>query len=109
MNSESSGARKTGASESSPDATDTGVLRRDEGIFPVVGLGGSAGGIAALQEFFAAMPVNSGMAFVVILHLSPHHDSNRLIHVYPFHTCRIDRENLHINEQTLISSCKNEK
>ena len=42
----------------------------------VVGLGASAGGVKALQEFFATMPPNSGMAFVVILHLSPEHESN---------------------------------
>jgi two-component system CheB/CheR fusion protein len=44
-------------------------------LLPVVGLGGSAGGITAIQEFLKAMPVDSGMAFVVILHLSPHHVS----------------------------------
>jgi two-component system, chemotaxis family, CheB/CheR fusion protein len=57
------------------DEMDIGLLRRGDGMLPIVGLGGSAGGIAALQEFFAAMPVDSGMAFVVILHLSPHHES----------------------------------
>lgn len=44
--------------------------------FLVVGLGASAGGVRALQEFFASMPANSGMAFVVILHLSPQHESS---------------------------------
>ena len=44
--------------------------------FLVVGLGASAGGVKALQEFFATMPSNSGMAFVAILHLSPEHESN---------------------------------
>ncbi|NJM05954.1 hypothetical protein HC891_06760 [Candidatus Gracilibacteria bacterium] len=44
--------------------------------FPVVGLGASAGGLAALQQFFAAMPLNSQMAFVVILHLSPDYESH---------------------------------
>lgn len=43
--------------------------------FITVGLGASAGGIKALKEFFAAMPADSGMAFVVILHLSPKHES----------------------------------
>ncbi len=42
---------------------------------PVVGLGGSAGGLTALRAFFAAMPADSGMAFVVIMHLSPEHES----------------------------------
>lgn len=41
----------------------------------VVGLGASAGGIKAFREFFAQVPANSGMAYVVILHLSPEHDS----------------------------------
>lgn len=44
--------------------------------FPVVGLGASAGGIESLLRFFGNMPVDCGMAFVVILHLSPRHESN---------------------------------
>ena len=41
----------------------------------MVALGGSAGSIVGLQEFFKAMPADSGMVFVVILHLSPDYDS----------------------------------
>ena len=37
--------------------------------FPVVGLGASAGGLEALEEFFENMPKDSGMAFVIIQHL----------------------------------------
>ncbi len=37
----------------------------------IVGLGASAGGLKALEQFFSAMPVDSGMAFVVVQHLSP--------------------------------------
>ena len=33
----------------------------------VVGLGGSAGSIGALQAFFSRMPVDSGLAFVVVV------------------------------------------
>lgn len=43
--------------------------------FLVVGLGASAGGIKALKEFFANVPKDSGSAYVVILHLSPEHES----------------------------------
>jgi two-component system CheB/CheR fusion protein len=39
--------------------------------FPVVGLGASAGGLAALTELLSAIPARSGMAFVVIQHLDP--------------------------------------
>jgi two-component system CheB/CheR fusion protein len=42
----------------------------------VVGLGGSAGSITALQKFFTRMPADSGLAFVVVLHLSPKYESN---------------------------------
>jgi two-component system, chemotaxis family, CheB/CheR fusion protein len=44
--------------------------------FSVVGIGASAGGVQALLRFFENMPANSGMAFIVILHLSPKHESN---------------------------------
>ena len=44
--------------------------------FAVVGVGASAGGIAALERFFEAVPPDPGMAFVVILHLSPTHQSH---------------------------------
>ncbi|RYZ13388.1 MAG: PAS domain S-box protein [Comamonadaceae bacterium] len=44
--------------------------------FPVVGIGASAGGLEALIRFFEHMPERPGMAFVVILHLSPNHESN---------------------------------
>lgn len=37
----------------------------------VVGIGASAGGLEALEQFFKAMPPDNGMAFVVIQHLSP--------------------------------------
>jgi two-component system, chemotaxis family, CheB/CheR fusion protein len=43
--------------------------------FPIVGIGASAGGIDALKALFGAMPADSGMAFVVIQHLDPKHDS----------------------------------
>jgi two-component system CheB/CheR fusion protein len=42
--------------------------------FPVVGIGASAGGLEALEQFFSNMPVKSGMAFVVIQHLDPTHN-----------------------------------
>ncbi|MGH6947318.1 MAG: chemotaxis protein CheB, partial [Kiloniellales bacterium] len=41
----------------------------------VVGIGASAGGLAAFETFFAHMPADSGMAFVLVQHLDPHHKS----------------------------------
>src|SRR5215470_3927422 len=42
---------------------------------PVVGIGGSAGAIAALKSFIGAIPNESGLAFVVVLHLDRTHRS----------------------------------
>lgn len=42
-------------------------------VFPIVGIGASAGGLEALEQFFEQMPQNCGMGFVVIQHLDPHH------------------------------------
>lgn len=41
----------------------------------VIGIGASAGGLEALQQFFSCMPPNSGLRFVVIQHLSPDYKS----------------------------------
>ena len=41
--------------------------------FPIVGIGASAGGLEALEQFFQNMPKDNGMAFVVIQHLDPTH------------------------------------
>jgi len=39
--------------------------------FPIVGIGASAGGLEALEQFLGNVPENSGMAYVVIQHLDP--------------------------------------
>jgi two-component system CheB/CheR fusion protein len=45
--------------------------------FPIVGIGASAGGLAAFEKFFSAISddTNPGVAFVVIQHLDPNHKS----------------------------------
>lgn len=42
--------------------------------FPVVGIGASAGGPLALEQFLAHVPFNSGMAHVIVQHLDPHRE-----------------------------------
>ncbi len=51
--------------------------KREEPRSPhlVVGIGASAGGLEAFTAFFAHLPPNSGMAFVLVQHLSPDHES----------------------------------
>ena len=41
----------------------------------IIGIGASAGGLEALQQFFSCMPPNSGLSFVVVQHLSPDYKS----------------------------------
>ena len=41
----------------------------------IVGIGASAGGLQAFRTFFANMPADSGMAFVLVQHLDPQHRS----------------------------------
>ncbi len=45
--------------------------------FPIVGIGASAGGLAAFEAFFSGMPADTdpGMAFVLVQHLAPDHKS----------------------------------
>ena len=63
------------AEEELAEVTDDPVPTRGFATVPMVGLGGSAGGIAALQGFFAAAPADTGMVFVVVMHLSSEHES----------------------------------
>ena len=64
------------------DLTEDAVLSNEPGQkpaagFPVVGIGASAGGLAAFEAFFSGMPVDTdpGMAFVLVQHLAPDHKS----------------------------------
>jgi len=43
--------------------------------FPVVGVGASAGGLDAFRKFLRNIPSNSGMAYVLVQHLAPAHES----------------------------------
>lgn len=44
-------------------------------MYITVGIGASAGGLEAFKSFFSAMPTTTGMAFVLVQHLSPDHKS----------------------------------
>ncbi|HVS97779.1 MAG TPA: CheR family methyltransferase [Puia sp.] len=57
------------------DNGDDSPGKPDAAEFLTVGIGASAGGIQALKTFFQNVPKDSGIAYVVILHLSPDHDS----------------------------------
>lgn len=60
-------AEKHGVSETSQELHQPGKTTKP---FPVVGIGASAGGLEALKSFFSAVPEDSGMAYIVVVHLS---------------------------------------
>ncbi len=70
--------RKTTEPEGAPDpiAVEPPSGQADQG-FPIVGIGASAGGLAAFEAFFSGMPAGTdpGMAFVLVQHLAPDHKS----------------------------------
>src|SRR5262249_26105955 len=55
-----------------PDQSREGPARK----MTVVGIGASAGGLDALKQFFSVMPADTGLAFVVVVHLAPQRESH---------------------------------
>jgi two-component system CheB/CheR fusion protein len=45
-------------------------------LFPVVGIGASAGGLQAFTQLISCLPINTGMAFVIIQHMPAQHESS---------------------------------
>ena len=69
MSTRASGPRASDAQEAE--------WRADEGErLLVVGIGASAGGLEALERFLQRVPPDSGLAYVVVQHLSPEHESS---------------------------------
>lgn len=72
MAKKASGSRKApAAGPPAPQITVASAMGRPL----IVGIGASAGGLDAFKSFFANVPVNTGMAFVLVQHLSPDHNS----------------------------------
>lgn len=53
--------------------------------FPIVGIGASAGGLVALEQFLSHVPPKSGMAFVIVQHLDPNREG-MLVELLQRHT-----------------------
>ena len=58
---------------SHPDIDKTKILSKN--LFPVVGIGASAGGLEAFRKLVKAIPEDSGIAFILVQHLHPDHSS----------------------------------
>jgi two-component system CheB/CheR fusion protein len=54
---------------------DSKSRKSSDGSFPIVGIGASAGGLEAFEQFFRLVPPDSGLAFVLVPHLDPGHAS----------------------------------
>ena len=67
-------SKKTNKPDSAPVPVATETPNADAG-FNIVGIGASAGGLEAFEQFFRTIPPDSGMAFVLASHLDPDHDS----------------------------------
>ncbi|MHA4807905.1 chemotaxis protein CheB [Flavitalea flava] len=53
----------------------TRVKALSTNLFPVVGVGASAGGLEAFKKLVSAIPLDSGMAYILVQHLDPTHES----------------------------------
>lgn len=70
--------KKTNKSPKAPAVaakTDATVTAKNEEGFNIVGIGASAGGLEAFEQFFRKIPPDCGMAFVLVSHLDPDHGS----------------------------------
>jgi|SRR5579871_1325619 len=66
----------TGHAHPDPElATETDYSPPRGNPFPIVGIGASAGGLEAFAQLLAALPEKTGMAFVLVQHLDPQHES----------------------------------
>src|SRR5256714_773890 len=63
------------ARQAASSAEKSAKRAKDNSAFPIVGVGGSAGGFEAAMEFLRQLPSKTGMAFVIVQHLDPHHAS----------------------------------
>jgi two-component system CheB/CheR fusion protein len=51
------------------------VKARSDNLFPVVGVGASAGGLDAFKRLIRGIPEKSGVAYILVQHLEPTHES----------------------------------
>ena len=58
-----------------PETIDDKPKQLSENLFPVVGVGASAGGLEAFKQLLRAIPENSGLAYILVQHLDPFHES----------------------------------
>jgi len=65
----------TGKGQQRPASAPTKPGSTAESSLPVVAIGASAGGLVAMAQLLDVMPADTGMAFLLVQHLDPHHVS----------------------------------
>ena len=68
-------AKSVGKDSSPAEGSGAAEAAARDGVTLVVGMGASAGGLEAFRAFFSNMPVDTGMAFILVQHLDPDHAS----------------------------------
>lgn len=66
--------KKSLANNATPQASPEQPGKEKE-LFPIVGIGASAGGLEAFTQLLSHLPIDTGMGFVLIQHLSPNQKS----------------------------------
>ena len=72
----SSSAEAQAASKVDLDLDRDDIPAEAGAAFPIVGIGASAGGLEAVTQLLRALPIDTGLGFVIIQHLAPDHASN---------------------------------
>ena len=100
-----SGSRAQSPKQARPRWVRSPLKAGNRADFPIVAIGASAGGLEACKKLLDALPADNGMAFLIVQHLDPSHDS-LLVDLLSAHTSMqvaqatdgmaIERDHVHI-------------
>src|SRR5580693_7731356 len=69
-------ARKNSRHGAAPKSPKPSPPAKPQPLFPIVGVGASAGGLDAFRQLLSALSGEPGVALVLVPHLEPHHQSH---------------------------------
>ncbi|MGB3224067.1 MAG: chemotaxis protein CheB, partial [Desulforhopalus sp.] len=93
-NTEISGQQTLPVVSTTASGSESQPASQEKQPFFVVGIGASAGGLETLEEFFSNMPPDTGMTFIIVVHLDPNHKT-----LLPELLGRYTRMEVHIAEE----------
>lgn len=67
--------RSSKKAQPQPTAAEVPNQPQTNDLFPIVGIGASAGGLEAYTQLLSHLPTDTGMAFVLVQHLAPDQES----------------------------------